>query len=117
MSQPIYHFEAAETEQAGHSLKAKVIAVYTLAGFIERRYRNGSQGEPIAYWAYVERGGKETGITSDTSAEDLQRRLIHLAGGPPPDQQQLNHFTQQIRSAKASDELDIDSQAWWLNRY
>lgn len=75
MSKEIYHFEAAENPSAGHSLKEKVTAVYKLAGSIEKRYRNAEDGSPKPYWAYVERGGKETGIESDESAIALESKL------------------------------------------
>lgn len=75
MSKEIYHFEAADRLDAGHSLKEKVTAVYKLAGFIEKRYRNAEDGSPEPYWAYVERGGKETGIKCEESAEALQAML------------------------------------------
>lgn len=75
MNDDIYHFEAAEPLQGGHSLKAKATAVYKLAGFIERRYRNVNNGSPEPYWAYVERGGKETGIESSESAEAVEALL------------------------------------------
>jgi len=75
MSDDIYHFEPAETIHAGHSLKEKETAVYKLAGFIERRYRNAEDGSPEPYWAYVERGARETGLESAESAESLEARL------------------------------------------
>ncbi|MFP4166975.1 MAG: hypothetical protein ACLFUF_07415, partial [Opitutales bacterium] len=95
MSDPIYHFEPAETLQAGHALKEKVTAVYALTGFIERRYRNGENGETTPYWAYVERGGRETGIESTVSAEALQSKLAggETAPAAKPDAQKCETAT------------------------
>jgi hypothetical protein len=75
MSAPIYRFENAASPAAGHSLKAKEVAVYALAGFIEKRYRNVADGTAEPYWSYVERGGRETGIESAESAEAVHALL------------------------------------------
>lgn len=59
MSKEIYHFEAAEGNAAGFSLNERVQAVYKLAGFIHKTYRNAEGQEPgKPVWSYVERGGK-----------------------------------------------------------
>ena len=83
MSREYYHLEAVEAEQAGHSFKKKVTAVYALAGYIEQRYRNGTQGEAQPYWAYVECEGKETGYESDVSLENVQRMFTGKLPDPP----------------------------------
>ncbi len=88
MSKDIYHFETAESPEAGHSLKEKVTAVYKLAGFIERRFRNAPNGSKEPYWAYVERGGKETGIESHESSEALES----LLSGEFPEKSEVNRI-------------------------
>lgn len=77
MSLTPYQFEDIETGSAGHCLNEKVSAVYKLSGYIERRFHNGANGEAVPYWAYVENGGKETGLQSAESADVLQRLMTH----------------------------------------
>lgn len=74
MSNDFYHFEAAQTPNGGHALNEKVTAVYQLSGFIEKRYRNGTDGSAVPYWTYVE-GGKETGLVNHESAEAMMRHF------------------------------------------
>lgn len=73
MSADTFHLKNIEDGTSGHALKKRVTAVYGLEGYIERRYRNGKDGEPVPYWTYVKRGGEETRIESEVSLESLQK--------------------------------------------
>lgn len=76
MNNDIYHYQPAEDNAAGFSLNKRVVAVYKLAGFIHKTYRNANGHEPgKPEWSYVERGGKLTGIDSEESAEAVQAQL------------------------------------------
>jgi hypothetical protein len=87
VSNEIYHFEPAEDNEAGFSLNKREVAVYKLAGFIHKTYRNAGPGEapgqPI--WSYVERGGKLSGIESTESIEALQAELSDAPYPQPKD--------------------------------
>ena len=76
MSNDIYHYEAVQDNGGGFQLDQRVQAVYKLAGFIHKTYRNSEGHEPgKPVWSYVERGGKLTKIESEESAEALQAQL------------------------------------------
>lgn len=72
----IYRFEEVVENPAGFSLNKRVKAVYRLEGFIHETFRNHPE-HPIGrpHWTYVESGGKTTGIESEHSIDDLQRKL------------------------------------------
>jgi hypothetical protein len=76
MSQDIYHYEPVTENGGGFKINERVQAVYKLLGFIHKTYRNAegqAPGKPV--WNYVERGGKQTGIESEESAEVVQSQL------------------------------------------
>jgi hypothetical protein len=76
MSNEIYHYEAVQENGGGFQLNQRVLAVYKLAGFIHKTYRNSEGHEPgKPEWSYVERGGKLTGIESEDSSEAVRAQL------------------------------------------
>jgi hypothetical protein len=80
MSTDIYHYEPVIENSGGFQLNQRVCAVYQLAGFIHKTYRNADgvqPGKPV--WSYAERGGKLTSIESEDSLEAVQAQL----GGVP----------------------------------
>lgn len=78
MSNDYFHFEAAQTPKGGHALNEKVTAVYKLAGYIEKRYKNRADGSAMPYWTYIE-DGKDIGLVNYESAEAM---MLHFKSKP-----------------------------------
>lgn len=84
MSTDIYHYEPVIENSGGFQLNQRACAVYKLAGFIHKTYRNAEGvelGKPV--WSYVERGGKLTSIESEDSLEAVQTQLGGVPKPPP----------------------------------
>ncbi|MGJ8653041.1 MAG: hypothetical protein ACSHX8_07190 [Opitutaceae bacterium] len=93
MSKDIYHFEPVIENGGGFQINQRVCAVYKLAGFIHKTYRNAAGVEPgTPVWIYVERGGKLTGIDSTDSAEAVQEQLGGTAKSNATSTQTVGHL-------------------------